>query len=130
MKKENRTETVSMIIKTLKNLKDKKVDELMRKGKKKELKKIVKCIDYSFLNSYFKKEILLDIEINEIPKEYLLELVVFLHGNPHSDIYILRNYKELQKALQDSGGELENKIAKKMKSKNLNEISLKKLLAK
>lgn len=51
--------------------------------------------------------------MDEIPKDYLLEFVLFLHGNSHSDSYILRNYKELQKALQDSGGELESKIAKK-----------------
>ena len=130
MKKRNRKETITKLLKELTNHKDKNIEELMRKREKKKLKEILKSIDYSFLNLYFKKEIYLDVEMDEIPKDYLLEFVLFLHGNSHSDSYILRNYKELQKALQDSGGELESKIAKKMKSKNLNEISLKKLLAK
>lgn len=110
MKKRNRKETITKLLKELTNLKDKNIEELMRKGEKKKLKEILKSIDYSFLNLYFKKEIYLDVEMDEIPKDYLLEFVLFLHGNSHSDSYILRNYKELQKALQDSGGELENKM--------------------
>ena len=130
MKKRNRTETINTLVNTLKDLKDKNVEQLMRKRNKKELKKILKGIDYSFLNLYFKKEILLDLEMKEIPKEYILELILFLHGNNHGDSYILRDYKELQKVLQDSGGELENKIAKHIKHKNLNDIGLKKLIGK
>ena len=118
MKKRNRKETITKLLKELTNLKDKNIEELMRKGEKKKLKEILKSIDYSFLNLYFKKEIYLDVEMDEIPKDYLLEFVLFLHGNSHSDSYILRNYKELQKALQDI--KVNTKITKKGKIKITN----------
>ena len=97
MKKRNRKETITKLLKELTNLKDKNIEELMRKGEKKKLKEILKSIDYSFLNLYFKKEIYLDVEMDEIPKDYLLEFVLFLHGNSHSDSYITRFWRGARK---------------------------------
>ena len=59
MKKRNRKETITKLLKELTNLKDKNIEELMRKGEKKKLKEILKSIDYSFLNLYFKRKYIL-----------------------------------------------------------------------
>ncbi len=98
------------ILEQLELLKGEQIVALAEEGKFADIKRIQEKIDYSKVIDYFFSDKFVTIDTNEIPDEYLIELVVWFNGTGEIDegdlFYNLDNLYSRLHSLSDVGANM------------------------
>lgn len=110
IKKWSKDEFLRELMETLKILEEEKhISELAEAGKDNEVDDIMSVLDYSYCEGYIKHlrglkaEKLEEIDISEIPEQYIEVFTIYMLCSGCEEWMILRDRKQLQKALFERG---------------------------
>ena len=123
-----RQEVIAGIYVELGFLESNEVLSLVKGKRADELRDIVKDIQFDELDAYMKKAGGLGIEWETFSKEYLLLLMIYVNQSGISDYKIFDSREFFRRKIEKYGNQLERNIARKMKYKELCEMTLEELI--
>lgn len=126
---EERKKIIEFFYKELEKLKtEEHVEDLMKARRSKELKRIVKEIDFSPVRKFIEKNESLYLAIDEIKEEFCYEIVLYIWGSGKEDWNFFEEDDDFRDVLYEKEEELAKAIADFMKGDNLCDCTLEELL--
>lgn len=127
----DRKQVIQFLEEQLKKMHEAHVDDLMKAHRSEELEDLMKemDLDFSVINEFYEEEGFLNLEKDEIPREYLYELILYMRQSGIFDCFFLENNVDCRDLLYEKKEEVATGIADLIKSYDMCGCSIKELLA-
>ncbi|MBO5478866.1 MAG: hypothetical protein J6A04_04055 [Clostridia bacterium] len=95
---------LELLVEELKRLEEvEHVSDLAENGRYEEVDAVVAEIDYSALNEYMENEEHEQLDISDIPEQYVLTFAIYLSGSEYAETDIMEEWEDLTDALEKCG---------------------------